>query len=131
MKRGFSLIEVVAVMALLFILLAWSLWGIGGARERELREKVRTDLIRIDAAKSAWRVDHPQSTFPSEETLRFNSIQPYLKAGLQTVTNFSDLFPNPHLGGAITYSINAETTPASAQHSVTGQLFNRSTGDWE
>jgi hypothetical protein len=58
-------------------------------------------------------------------------MQPYLMVGLQTVTNLSDLFPNPNLGGVVTYSINAETTPASAQNSTTGKSFDRSTGDWQ
>lgn len=131
MNRGFSLLEVVAVIALLFLLLGLSIWGFGGARERELREKVRTDLIRIDSAKSSWRVDHPQSVFPVDESSRFAAIEPYLKVGLQAVTNLSDLFPNPNLGGMVAYSINPETTPAGAQNSTTGKSFDRSTGDWQ
>lgn len=130
MNRGFSLLEVVAVMALLFLLIGLSIWGFGGVRERELREKVRTDLIRVDSAKSSWRVDHPQSAFPVDESSRFTAIQPYLKVGLQTVTNLSDLFPNPNLGGIVMYSINAETTLAGAENSTTGKSFDRSTGDW-
>src|ERR1051326_3886901 len=127
MNRGFSLLEVVAVMALLFLLLGLSIWGFGGARERELREKVRTDLIRIDSAKSSWRVDHPQSVFPVDESSRFTAIQPYLKVGLQAVTNLSDLFPNPNLGGTVTYSINPETTTAGAEKGTAGNSFDRFT----
>lgn len=61
--RGFSLIEVVAVMALLLLIMGLGLWGLGGSRERQLREKVALDLTRIDSAKATWRADHPQAIF--------------------------------------------------------------------
>ena len=71
---GFSLIEVVAVMALLLLIMGLGLWGIGGSRERQLREKVVLDLTRIDSAKATWRADHPQAVFPADEAARLVSL---------------------------------------------------------
>ena len=83
---GFSLVEVVAVMALLLLIMGLALWGLGGSRARQLTGKVTLDLARIDSAKAAWRADHPQAAFPADEASRFQSLQPYLQVGLQDVT---------------------------------------------
>ncbi|MBK7091806.1 MAG: prepilin-type N-terminal cleavage/methylation domain-containing protein [bacterium] len=72
--RGFSLIEVVAVMALLLLIMGLGLWGLGGSRGRQLREKVVLDLARIDSAKATWRADHPQAAFPDDEAARFDAL---------------------------------------------------------
>lgn len=124
MKRAFSLVEIVAVIALLSLLMGLALWGVGGWRERELTEKIRLDLARIDSAKAAWRADQPQAELPEAELDRFNLLQPYLKVGLQEVTALVDWAP----AGTV-YQINAENTPASAQDGA--KVFNRQTGTWE
>ncbi len=128
--RGFSLVEVVAVMALLLLIMGLGLWGLGGSRERQLREKVALDLTRIDSAKATWRADHPQAAFPADEAARFEALRPYLRVGLQDVPTLAALQSNTNLAGVVVYSINAETNPASAQNSSTSQLFDRASGDW-
>ena len=128
--RGFSLIEVVAVMALLLLIMGLGLWGLGGSRERQLREKVALDLTRIDSAKASWRADHPQAVFPDDEAARFEALRDYLRVGLQDVPTLAVLQPNTNLAGIVVYSINAETNPANAQNLSTSQLFDRSSGGW-
>lgn len=128
--RGFSLIEVVAVIALLFLIMGIGLWGLGGSRERQLREKVTLDLIRIDSAKANWRADNPQAVFPSEESARFEALRPYLRAGLQDVPSLASLQPNTNLSGQVVYSINAETNAAGARNLSTSKVFDRSSGEW-
>jgi len=127
---GFSLIEVVAVMALLLLIMGLGLWGIGGSRERQLREKVVLDLTRIDSAKATWRADHPQAVFPADEAARFEILRPYLRVGLQDVPDLSALQPNTNLAGIVGYSINAETNSAGARNLSTSQLFDRPSGEW-
>lgn len=127
---GFSLIEVVAVMALLLLIMGLGLWGIGGSRERQLREKVVLDLTRIDSAKATWRADHPQAVFPADEAARFEILRPYLRVGLQDVPDLSALQPNTNLAGVVVYSINAETNSAGARNLSTSQLFDRPSGEW-
>jgi prepilin-type N-terminal cleavage/methylation domain-containing protein len=128
--QGFSLIEVVAVMALLLLIMGLGLWGMGGSRERQVREKVTLDLLRIDSAKASWRADHPQTIFPPAEAARFEAIRDYLRVGLQNVQDLTALQPNTNLAGVITYSINAETNAASALNLSTSQTFERSSGEW-
>jgi prepilin-type N-terminal cleavage/methylation domain-containing protein len=127
---GFSLIEVVAVMALLLLIMGIGLWGLGGSRERQLREKVSLDLNRIDSAKASWRADHPQAVFPADEAARFEALGPYLRVGLQEVPNLAALQPNTNLAGLVVYAISAETNAASARNLSTSQLFDRFSGEW-
>ena len=127
---GFSLIEVVAVMALLLLIMGLGLWGLGGSRERQLREKVVLDLTRIDSAKATWRADHPQAVFPADEAARFEILRPYLRVGLQDVPDLSALQPNTNLAGIVGYSINAETNSAGARNLSTSQRFDRPSGEW-
>ena len=128
--KGFSLVEVVAVMALLLLIVGLSLWGMGGSRDRQLRGKVTLDLARIDSAKAAWRADHPQAVFPADEAARFQCLQPYLRGGLQDVPSLAALQPNTNLAGLVSYAINAETVPASAQNLSTSQQWDRSVEEW-
>ena len=128
--RGFSLIEVVAVMALLLLIMGLGLWGLGGSRGRQLREKVALDLTRIDSAKASWRADHPQAIFPADESARFEALRNYLRVGLQDVPTLASLQPNTNLAGMVVYAISAETNAASARNLSTSQLFDRSSGEW-
>ncbi len=128
--RGFSLIEVVAVMALLLLIMGLGLWGLGGSRGRQLREKVALDLTRIDSAKATWRADHPQAAFPDDEAARFDALRSYLRVGLQEVPTLASLQPNTNLAGMVVYAISAETNAASARNLSTSQQFDRSSGEW-
>lgn len=127
---GFSLIEVVAVMALLLLIMGIGLWGLGGSRERQLREKVALDLTRIDSAKANWRADHPQAIFPTDESSRFEALRPYLRVGLQDVPSLASLQPNTNVAGQVMYLINAETNTAGANNLSTSKVFDRSSGEW-
>jgi len=129
-QSGFSLVEVVAVMALLLLIMGVGLWGMGGSRERQLRGKVTLDLARIDSAKAAWRADHPQALFPADENSRFQCLQPYLKVGFQDVPSLAALAPNTNLAGVVVYAINEETNAASAQNLSTSQQWDRSSASW-
>lgn len=128
--RGFSLIEVVAVMALLLLIMGLGLWGLGGSRGRQLREKVVLDLARIDSAKATWRADHPQAAFPDDEAARFDALRSYLRVGLQEVPTLASLQPNTNLAGMVVYAISAETNAASARNLSSSQQFDRSSGEW-
>jgi len=129
-QPGFSLVEVVAVMALLLLIMGLGLWGLGGSRARQLTAKVTLDLARIDSAKAAWRADHPQALFPADENSRFQCLQPYLKVGFQDVPSLAALAPNTNLAGVVVYAINEETNAASAQNLSTSQQWDRSSASW-
>lgn len=117
-------------MALLLLIMGLGLWGLGGSRERQVREKVTLDLTRIDSAKANWRADHPQAIFPADESSRFEALRPYLRVGLQDVPSLASLQPNTNLAGQVVYLINAETNTAGAGNLSTSKVFDRSSGEW-
>lgn len=117
-------------MALLLLIMGIGLWGLGGSRERQVREKVTLDLTRIDSAKANWRADNPQAVFPADEAARFEALRPYLWVGLQDVPSLASLQPNTNLAGIIVYAVNAETNLAAARNLSTSQQFDRSSGEW-
>src|SRR5208337_3769385 len=92
-NQGYSLVEVVAVLILLFILMAAGIWSFGNSRNLELFGKISQDLARIDSAKSSWRTDHPEDAFPSDEPDRFTVLQPYFKSGLTQVDTLANWQP--------------------------------------
>lgn len=117
-------------MALLLLIMGLGLWGLGGSRERQLREKVALDLTWIDSAKATWRADHPQAIFPADEAARLDALRSYLRVGLQEVPTLASLQPNTNLAGIVVYAISAETNAASARNLSTSQQFDRSSGEW-
>lgn len=129
-QKGYSLVEVVGVMALMALLIALAVWAFGGTRERDIREKVSLDLIRIDSAKASWRADNPQSSFPSDESGRFTALYRYMQVGLQPLSSLAELPPKTTVEeGVISYFIGAEGSAASATKG--SKSFNRSTKEWE
>lgn len=130
MKRGYSLVEVLTVLVLMVILTSAAIWAFGGANQRELFSKISQDIVRIDSAKAAWRVEHPQDAFPADEAGRFTAIQPYLKSGLKPVGTMISFQPLD-----VVYFINDELTISSAKYVKAdspyyGYTFDKNTSDW-
>ncbi len=129
-RRGHTLLEVAAVLALLALVVGVSLFGLGNSQERELIQKVNRDLLLLDSAKCAWRVANPLAVLVDNEAGRFAAVQPFVKVGLQPVASLSALQPNASLGN-VTYFLNAEGQPASAYNSDKSAWFNRATLAWD
>lgn len=123
MKKGYSLIEVIAVIVIMTIIGAAGIWSFGQVEARQLRNKVSSDLILIDAAKGTWRGQHLRDAFNTSEVDRFTQIQPYMKVGLLTVGNLSLLQP-----AGVTYTINGEGVFAGATRG--SSTFDRTLNDW-
>jgi type II secretory pathway pseudopilin PulG len=129
-SRGYSMVEVVAVLILLFILVAAGIWSFGNSRSVELFGKISQDLARIDSAKSSWRTDHPEDAFPSDEPGRFATLQPYLKSGLMQVGALANWQP-----ANVNYFINGELSLSMATNNMAGSTnfgkgYDRSVNDW-
>ncbi len=129
-NQGYSLVEVVAVLILLFILMAAGIWSFGNSRNLELFGKISQDLARIDSAKSSWRTDHPEDAFPSDEPDRFTVLQPYFKSGLTQVDTLANWQP-----ANVNYFINDEFSLSMATNNMTGSTnfgngYERSVNAW-
>jgi len=125
------MVEVVTVLVLISIIGALALWSFGNSTQREVNSKVYLDLSRLNAAKTAWRTDHPRDAFPLDEATRFLVLSGYVKVGLQSVPNLAAMEPNANLVGAITYTINGEGVLPVANNAKSGQVFNLSTSQWQ
>ena len=123
MKKGYSLVEVLAVIIIVTIIGAAGIWSFGLVEARQLRNKVASDLVLIDAAKGTWRAQHLRDAFNSDDTARFAQIQPYMKVGLLPVGSLAQLEPT-----GVTYLINGEDVAAGAQRGTS--TFDRTLNDW-
>jgi hypothetical protein len=121
---GYSMVEVVSVLVLLFILMGVGVWSIGNVHNRELFGKISQDLARINSAKTAWRTDHPEDAFSTSEAGRFSQLQPYLKSGLLQVDTLANWEPP-----SVSYYINDEFALATATNGP-GQGYDPSINNW-
>ncbi len=71
---GFTLVEIIAVVALLAILGTGALVGLKQARDNTAFRKAVQDLNAIDLAKQTWQRFHPNDTWPTNEPDRWNAV---------------------------------------------------------
>lgn len=98
-KRGFTLVELIGAIIVILILCTIVLVVNGTARTKTMQVRVSADLEAINTAKAHWRLDHPNSSFPSDDTARFTSLQPYLDT--VQATSWTSFQPQ-----GVTYYIN-------------------------
>lgn len=97
-QAGFTLAEIIVVVALLAILGTGALVGLKRQRDNAAVRRTIQNLNAIDLAKATWQKFHPEGVWPSNEADRWSAIAGYL--------NFS--------GSAI------ETPPGSGFYSLAG-----------
>lgn len=105
---GFTLVELISVVALLSILGSFALVGVRRNVETANFKKVLRDLSDVDLAKQTWAETNPDSTFPSDEPSRWTTILPYLPTG--TPATASD---TTSLGGVVYLAFNFSTNKFS------------------
>lgn len=80
-QTGFSLIEVMVVIAILGLLASLILPNVLGSADQANRQKARTDIIALENALAQYRLDN--GTFPSTEQ------------GLEALTEEPNVDPRP------------------------------------
>jgi len=73
-QDGFTLVEIIAVVALLAILGTGALVGLKQSRDNTAFRKAVQDLNAIDLAKRTWQRFHPNDTWPTNEPDRWNAV---------------------------------------------------------
>jgi prepilin-type N-terminal cleavage/methylation domain-containing protein len=77
-QRGFTLAEIIVVVALLAILGTGALVGLKRSRDSTALRKTVQNLSAIDLAKQTWQRFHPNDTWPASELDRWSAIAQHL-----------------------------------------------------
>ena len=77
-QRGFTLAEIIVVVALLAILGTGALIGLKRSRDNTALRKTVQNLSAIDLAKQTWQRFHPLGTWPTNEADRWSAVAEHL-----------------------------------------------------
>ncbi|MBS0660059.1 MAG: prepilin-type N-terminal cleavage/methylation domain-containing protein [Verrucomicrobia bacterium] len=101
-RSGFTLVEIMIVVAIIALLAAIAVPGFLRARKRAQGTTMKNDLRLIDAAKDQYAIEFNKSN----QSPLWADLTPYFKPGtrLATATSGTDLFNNA-------YVINNLSTP--------------------
>ena len=115
-RAGFTLVELVAVVALLAILGTGALLGLKHHRESANFRKVVRDLNAIDLAKQTWQTFHPDDSWPTNETERWGLITNYLgttATGTEAPIGSGYLYYEGYTPQGFSYQIGGLTNPSA------------------
>ena len=96
-RGGFTLVEIMIVVAIIALLAAIAVPGFLRARKRSQATRILNDLRMIDAAVDQYAIETNRSTGSTVATADWTS---YLKSGTVLYNTGNDLFGNPY-GGQI------------------------------
>jgi len=96
-RRGFTLVEIMIVVAIIALLAAIAVPNFMRARKRSQATKILEDLRILSSAASQYAIDHNKNVF------NWPDIKPYIKDGSVLYSAFAadgsavyDLFNNPY-----------------------------------
>lgn len=111
-RAGFTLVEIMIVVAIIALLAAIAVPGFLRARKRSQASKILNDLRLIDAAVDQYAIETSKST---GNTVSVPDWTNYLKKDTMLYATGNDMFGNPY-GGQIVDSL--PKVPASAYASL-------------
>ena len=117
-QRGFTLAEIIVVVALLAILGTGAMVGLKQSRDNAALRRTVQNLNAIDLAKQTWQRFHPNDTWPATEPGRWSALAGQLNlTGTPVETPASSGYYN--LDGFVPaghgYHVGSLTEPASGQ----------------
>ena len=99
-RGGFTLVEIMIVVAIIALLAAIAVPNFLRARKRSQATRVLEDLRMIDAAIDQYAIENNKK---SGDSVVWTDIQSYLKQGTALYTsNGNDMFNNSYNGGSFT-----------------------------
>ena len=102
-RQGFTLVEIMIVVALLLLISALAIPNFLRARKRAQATRILDDLRLIDGALDLYAMENSKS---AGETAQWADLQPYLKKNMMLYNSGGlDLLGNPFNSG--TFSVDA------------------------
>ena len=117
-QRGFTLAEIIVVVALLAILGTGALVGLKRSRDNTALRKTVQNLSAIDLAKQTWQRFHPNDTWPANELDRWNAVAQHLNltgAAVETPPGSGYYYWDGFTPGGFAYRIGSLAEPAGGQ----------------
>lgn len=102
-RAGFTLVEIMIVVAIIALLAAIAVPGFLRARKRAQGTTMKNDLRLIDAAKDQYAIEFNKANL----TPNWTDLTPYFKPGSRLATDATGL----DLFGSNTYTIGNLSTP--------------------
>ena len=98
-RGGFTLVEIMIVVAIIALLAAIAVPNFLRARKRSQASRVLEDLRMLDAGIDQYAIEHNKAT---GNTVYFTDITAYLKVGTTLYnSNGLDIFGNSYNGGTV------------------------------
>src|SRR5579862_5032364 len=92
-RGGFTLVEIMIVVAIIALLAAIAVPNFLRARKRSQATRILEDLRLLDAACDQYAIETQKT---GGATVLFGDLQNYLKVGTQVYTTGADLFGNSY-----------------------------------
>jgi prepilin-type N-terminal cleavage/methylation domain-containing protein len=97
-RGGFTLVEIMIVVAIIALLAAIAVPGFLRARKRSQASRVINDLRLIDSAVDQYAIENNKS---SGQAVGIPDWTKYLKAGTNLYITGADILTNPYLGQTV------------------------------
>ena len=98
-RGGFTLVEIMIVVAIIALLAAIAVPNFLRARKRSEASRVLEDLRMLDSALDQYAIEHNKA---SGTSVAFADLQPYIKTGTALYNSGgNDMFGNPFTGFSV------------------------------
>jgi prepilin-type N-terminal cleavage/methylation domain-containing protein len=108
-SAGFTLVEIMIVVAIIALLAAIAVPNFQRARKRGQAVRILNDLRIIDYAIDRWAIENNKA---GSDIASFTDIRPYLKTGTQLYNSGTDLLGHTY-GSSFTVDTGVKITDAS------------------
>ncbi len=111
-RGGFTLVEIMIVVAIIALLAAIAVPNFLRARKRSQATRILEDLRMLDSATDQYAIENNKT---SNAAANFNDLKAYLKTGSVLYMTGADIFGNTYGGASGTFTVDTlPLVPANA-----------------